>query len=428
MLDKRDIAQRPDHYKRELGKKVTDPSRLEADIDAIANLYGEIAGLERQIQERNQRKNQISQLVKQKKMSPEEARTEAAAAGDISAVETRARELREQLTQTLLCLPNVPLADTPVGGKEASIVLRQQGRKPEFDFEAKDHVQLAESLGLIDYERGRKLSGKGFPVYTERGAYLQRAIIQYCIDYHHANGYRLLAIPHILNDECGTGAGQFPKFTDDVFHIARGAHGEMGKFLIPTAETAIANLYSGETLSYEQLPIRHFAESSCFRNETATHADERGIARTSEFKKVEMFQIVHPDTSVRTLGEMVGDVEKLVQGLGLHYQVSRLGTLDCSASMQATYDVEVWIPSMGKFKEVSSASLAGDYQARRTNTRFKDADGTKKYPHFLNASGLAIPRVYMAILEQLQQKDGSVALPPSLHRYMYDEQVLKPLS
>ncbi|MBU0766633.1 serine--tRNA ligase [Patescibacteria group bacterium] len=428
MLDRKDIYQRPNHYKQELSKKVTDKGQLEANIESIVMFCNEIAGFEQQIQEYNRKKNEISTLVKQKKITPDEAREQAAAIGDIAPIEAGVRDLRARLTQVLLGIPNLPLPDTPVGGKEVNVVLRQHGSKPEFDFETQDHVQLAESLGLIDYERGRKLSGKGFPVYTERGAYLQRAIIQHCIDYHHANGYKLLAIPHILNQECGTGAGQFPKFADGVFHVARGSHEEMEKFLIPTAETAIANLYSGEMLSRDQLPIKHFAESSCFRNERASHADERGIARTSEFKKVEMFQIVHPDTSLQTLDEMIGDVEQLVQGLGLHYQVSRLGTLDCSASMQATYDVEVWVPSMGIYKEVSSASLAGDYQARRTNTKFKDVDGKKKYPHFLNASGLAVPRVFMAILEQGQQKDGSVVLPSALRQYMYDNEIIEPIT
>ncbi len=428
MLDRKDIFKRPDYYKQELAKRVTDYGQLESDIKSIVAACRQIAGLERQIQEHNRRKNEISTLIKRKKITPDQAREQAAAIGDIAPIEEEVRELRAQLTEVLLSLPNLPLPDTPVGGKEANVVLRQHGAKPEFEFKMQDHVQLAENLGLIDYKRGRKLSGKGFPVYTEKGSYLQRAIIQYCIDYHHANGYQLLAVPHILNEECGTGAGQFPKFADGVFHIARDSHEEIGKFLIPTAETAIANLYSGEILSKDQLPIKHFAESSCFRNERASHADERGIARTSEFKKVEMFQIVHPDMSLQTLDEMIGDVEQLVQGLGLHYQVSRLGTLDCSASMQATFDVEVWIPSMGVHKEVSSASLAGDYQARRTNTRFKDVDKKNKHPHFLNASGLAVPRVFMAILEQGQQKDGSVVLPSALRQYMYGDKVLEPIT
>ena len=424
MLDRKDISIRPDYYKVELAKRVAD-EQLSADIARIVELDNEINGLDQQIQTRNQRKNALSQLVKLKKLSPDKAREEANLIPDISSVEERIKELRAQLIQILLLLPNLPLPDTPVGGKDENVVVRYNSQKPEFDFSIRDHVQLAEDLGLIDYERGRKLSGKGFPVYTEKGAYLQRAIIQYCIDYHHSNGYRLLAVPHILNHECGVGAGQFPKFADDVLRIAESSHGEMDKFLIPTAETAIANLYAGELLSVDQLPIKHFAESSCFRNEYATHADERGIARTTEFKKVEMFQIVHPNASLQSFEEMIADVEALVKGLELHYRVSRLATRDCSASMQATYDVEVWIPSMETYKEVSSASLAGDYQARRTNTRFKDIDKKNKYPHFLNASGLAVPRIFMAILEQGQQENGKISLPSVLRQYMYGDEVLE---
>lgn len=429
MLDRKDIVTRPGFYKAELAKKVADTQQIDAAIDEIVALHEQNRILEGQIQSHRESVNAISKSVHQGKdrISVEKAREEVAALGDINVIEEMSRDIRAKLESVLLTLPNLPLAETPIGGKEVNIPIRFHGDKPEFDFETMDHVELAESLGLIDYERGRKLSGKGFPVFTEKGAYLQRAIIQYCIDMHHDNGYRFLGVPHILNDQCGTGAGQFPKFTDDVLHIVEGNGERTGKFLIPTAETAIANFHAGEIIPAAKLPIKLFAESSCFRNETGSHADERGIARTTEFKKVEMFQIVHPDGSRQTLDEMISVVERLVNGLGLHSRVTQLGTMDCSASMQATYDIEVWIPSMEIFKEVSSASLAGDYQARRTNTRFKDVDGKTKFPHFLNASGLAVPRVLMAILEQKQQKDGSVILPPSLKQYMYGEEVLKPI-
>lgn len=425
MLDRRDIAHRPNHYKTELAKKVTDPSALRTSIDNVIQLYEEAKRLDQEVQAHQQKVNAISKSVKNREITPDQAREKVAELGDVSPAEERVRITKERLEAVLLTLPNLPLPETPVGGKEVNVPIRFHGEKPGFSFEISDHVDLAENLGLIDYERGRKLSGKGYPVYTERGAYLQRAIIQYCIDFHRRNGYKFLAVPHILNEACGTGAGQFPKFAEDVLNVTTGGSGESDKFLIPTAETAIANLYAGEIIPVDQLPIKHFAESSCFRNEHGSHADERGIARTSEFKKVEMFQVVHPDESQQTLDEMIAGVEELVKGLGLHYQVSQLGTLDCSASMQATYDVEVWIPSMGIYKEVSSASLAGEYQARRTNTRFKDVDKKNKFPHFLNASGLAIPRIFMALLEQGQQEDGSVVLPSALEKYMYGDSVLK---
>lgn len=339
--------------------------------------------------------------------------------GDLNVVNDKIRDF-------LLRLPNLPDEDLLAGGKENNKPIKTFGEKPHFDFEPKDHVELAKSLGLIDYERGAKLAGNGSWIYTGLGARLEWALLCYFIDSHIAKGYEFMLPPYMLTYECGLTAGQFPKFEDDVYQLA---NAEGKKFLLPTAETALVNLYRDEILSENQLPRKFFGYSACFRREAGSYrAEERGMIRGHQFNKVELFQYTTPDQSDAAFEEMVGMACGLVEGLGLHYQLSKLAAGDCSDSMARTYDIEIYIPSMNIYKEVSSASNARDYQARRGNMRYRrESDKKLEYMHTLNASGLATSRVFPALLEQNQNADGSVTIPEVLRKYMGGLEKLEPI-
>jgi len=332
--------------------------------------------------------------------------------------DTQLRSINEEIQSIMDTLPCMPDKDVLPGGKENNQVVRTWGQKPEFAFEPKDHVELVTSLGLIDYERGVKLGGNGFWLYSGLGAQLEWAMLNYFIETHIANGYTFMLPPHILTWQCGYVAGQFPQFQDDVFPVGRSE--DAGHFLLPTAETALINLYRDEVLKEDQLPVKCFAYTPCYRREAGSYrANERGMIRGHQFNKVEVFQYTRPEDSGDALEELTAKAEALVQGLGLHYRVSKLAARDASAHVAKTYDIEIWIPSMNEYKEVSSASNARDYQARRGNMRFKRA-ATKKneYLHTLNASGLATSRLMPALVEQFQQADGSVLVPEVLRKWV----------
>ena len=338
--------------------------------------------------------------------------------------EKRLGELEAEIKAFVEALPNLPDEDLLAGEKENNKVIRVVGTKPEFTFKPKDHVELAESLGLVDYERGAKISGRGTWIYTGLGAQLEWALINYFISTHLADGYTMILPPHLLNEESGYTAGQFPKFKEDVFWL----EGE-NKFMLPTAETALVNLHRKEILSEEELPKKYFAYTPCYRCEAGSYrTEERGMIRGYQFDKVELVQYTTAEGSDAAFEELVHKASSLVERLGLHFQVSKLAAGDCSHSMARTYDVEIWIPSMGIYKEVSSASNARDYQARRGMIRYRDsATGKPKFCHTLNASGLATSRLFPALLEQCQQEDGSVVLPDVLVPFMGGIKVLQPV-
>lgn len=328
-------------------------------------------------------------------------------------------EIEKQLTEMLSSLPNIPDADVLPGGKENNEVVFTYGTKPQFDFTPIDHVSLATKLEMIDFERGVKLGGQGSWIYTGIGAQLEWALLNYFINSHLSNGWNFMLVPHMLTYECGYTAGQFPKFRDEVYWLD-GKYRMDGKFMLPTAETALVNLHRNEILSVEQLPKKYFAYTPCYRREAgSSRIEERGTIRGHQFNKVEMVQYTTEDKSDAAFLEMLENAQKLVQNLGLHYQVSKLAAGDCSASMCRTYDIEIWIPSMEIYKEVSSVSNSRDYQARRGNMKYRDTEtGKLKYMHTLNASGLATSRLLPAILEQYQLEDGSILIPEVLRPYM----------
>jgi len=278
------------------------------------------------------------------------------------------RDLESKINNFLSALPNIPADDVEPGGKENNKVIRTWGEKPVFNFQPRNHVDLATELGLIDYERGAKIGGSGYWVYTGIGAVIEWALLNYFIEEHLKDGYTFMLPPHILTYQCGYTAGQFPKFTDDVFKVEAVEASTDMHFLLPTAETALINFHRNEILNEEDLPRKYFAYTPCYRKEAGSYrTEERGMIRGHQFNKVEMFQYTTPETSDQALDELVRKAEKLVQGLGLHHRVTKLAAKDCSASMGKTFDIEVWIPSMNDYKEVSSASNAYDYQARRGN-------------------------------------------------------------
>ena len=338
------------------------------------------------------------------------------------------RDLESKINNFLSALPNIPADDVEPGGKENNKVIRTWGEKPVFNFQPRNHVDLATELGLIDYERGAKIGGSGYWVYTGIGAVIEWALLNYFIEEHLKDGYTFMLPPHILTYQCGYTAGQFPKFTDDVFKVEAVEASTDMHFLLPTAETALINFHRNEILNEEDLPRKYFAYTPCYRKEAGSYrTEERGMIRGHQFNKVEMFQYTTPETSDQALDELVRKAEKLVQGLGLHHRVTKLAAKDCSASMGKTFDIEVWIPSMNDYKEVSSASNAYDYQARRGNIRFRrSGTGKTEFIHTLNASGLATSRIFPAILEQYQQEDGSVVVPEVLKKWVGVDIIRKP--
>lgn len=345
----------------------------------------------------------------------------------IEALDKKVEACDQKIWDFLAVLPNLPDDDLLEGGKENNKVLRQENNKPNFSFKPKNHVDLCTGLGLVDYDRGVKLGGNGCWVYRGLGAQLEWALLNFFVEEHTKDGYEFVLPPHMLNYDCGYGAGQFPKFSEEVYWID--SVESKTKFLLPTAETALVNLYKAEIIPEDKLPLKFFSYTPCYRREAGSYRqEERGMIRGHQFNKVEMVQITTPEQSSNAFEELVSKAESLVKKLGLHYQVSKLAAGDCSHAMKRTYDIEVWIPSMQIYKEVSSASNAGDYQARRNNTKFRKNDTKKtEFAHTLNASGLATSRLIPAIVEQFQNADGSVSIPEVLQKFMGGQTVIKTL-
>ena len=434
MLDIKKIKENPDAVKAGLKAKEVD---CDAIVDRILELDVQVRALKTSTETKTAEKNKLSKengkLFGQKKgaekrgedTSAIEAQINANMAASVAIDEAIAddkvklKELDEQFYTAMLSLPNLPDADLLPGGKENNEPLRYIGQKHSFDFEPKHHVDLCTDLGLIDYERGVKLAGAGNWMYTGMGARLEWALLNYFIDTHTADGYDFILPPHMLEYQCGLTAGQFPKFADEVFKIAN--HPTEGGifYMLPTAEAALASVYRDEILTEADLPKKFFAYTPCFRREAGSHrADERGMVRGHQFNKVEMFQFTTAEGSDEAFEELVKKAENLVAGLGLHFRTVKLAAGDCSASMARTYDIEILIPSMNGYKEVSSVSNARDYQARRGNIRYRRADGKIDFVHTLNGSGLATSRIFPAIVEQNQRADGSVVVPEVLRKYL----------
>ena len=441
MLDIRRIKENPEAVKAALKAKEVD---CDATIDRILELDVQIRALKTTSEGRTAQKNKLAKengklfgmkkgAEKQGKPTDEiDAQIEANKAESIAldaaneADTAKLKELNEEYRVAMLSLPNLPDADLLPGGKENNEPLRYIGEKHSFDFEPKHHVDLCTNLGLIDFERGVKLAGAGNWMYTGMGARLEWALLNYFIDTHTADGYDFILPPHMLEYQCGLTAGQFPKFADEVFKISNHPTEGGTFYMLPTAEAALASVYRDEILTEADLPKKFFAYTPCFRREAGSHrADERGMVRGHQFNKVEMFQFTTPEGSDEAFEELVKKAENLVAGLGLHFRTVKLAAGDCSASMARTYDIEILIPSMNGYKEVSSVSNARDYQARRGNIRYRRADGKIDFVHTLNGSGLATSRIFPAIVEQNQRADGSIVVPEALRKYLGGLEVIE---
>jgi seryl-tRNA synthetase len=412
MLDIRLIREKPEEVRQALLKRMD-----QVDFQELLGWDRERRSMIAEIDSFREKRNSTASRIGDMKRGEEDTTDLQAQMKDLS---RRIKELEASLEETemriqsaLEALPNMPDSDVPAGGKKCNQVLTVWGAEPKFDFKPRDHVELATRLGLIDYERGVKLGGRGYWLYHGDGARIEWALLNYFVESHLSDGYEFVLPPHILTYQCGYTAGQFPKFVDDVFHLK-----SEESFLLPTAETAMINLHRDEILAEQELPKRYFAYTPCYRREAGSYrTEERGTVRGHQFNKVEMFAFTRPEESDAAFEELVGKAEKLVQGLGLHHRVSKLAAGDTSAAMAKTYDIEVWLPSMREFKEVSSASNARDYQARRGSIRFRrGSTGRPEYLHTLNASGLATSRLLPAILEQNQRADGTVAVPQVLQK------------
>ena len=434
MLDIKKIKENPEAVKAGLRAKEVDSDET---IDRILSLDVEVRGLKTATETLTAQKNKLAKengkLFGQKKAAEKKGEDTAALDAAIEANKAEAlrldgeiaddaeklKEVSAAFRTAMLSLPNLPDPDLKPGGKENNEPLRYFGEPHKFDFTPKHHVDLCNDLGLIDYERGVKLAGSGNWMYTGMGARLEWALLNYFIDCHIADGYDFILPPHMLEYQCGETAGQFPKFADEVYKIANPTDDRI-HYMLPTAEAALASIYRDEILEEKDLPKKFFAYTPCFRREAGSHrADERGMVRGHQFNKVEMFQFTRPEDSDAAFDELVTKAENLVKGLGFHFRTVKLAAGDCSASMARTYDIEIQIPSMQGYKEVSSVSNARDYQARRGNIRFRrESTGKPEFLHTLNGSGLATSRIFPAMVEQNQLADGSIKVPEVLQKYL----------
>ena len=428
MLDIKRIKENPEEVIELLARKGKDARET---IGRIIELDGQRRVLVNETDSLKAKQNAVSkQIPAMKKAGQDTAPVFAemnALKETIRANDARISDIEQEYKDLMLGLPNLPDPDLLPGGKENNQPLRYFGEPHKFDFEPKNHVELCTSLGLVDYERGVKMGGNGFWCYKGMGARLEWALLNYFIDTHIQDGYTFILPPHMLEYQCGVTAGQFPKFADEVYKIANPVSEGRVHYMLPTAEAALASYFRDEMLKESDLPQTMFAYTPCFRREAGSYrADERGMVRGHQFNKVEMFQFTTPEGSDAAFEELVTKAENLVKGLGFHFRTVKLAAEDCSASMARTYDIEIQIPSMNGYKEVSSVSNARDYQARRGNIRFKrEATGKPEFVHTLNGSGLATSRILPALVEQNQMADGSVKVPEVLQKYLGGIEVLR---
>jgi seryl-tRNA synthetase len=419
MLDIRVIRENPSAVQDRLKSRGGDHWKLVDAVLACDEARRKAETEKQQLQ--SQRKTVSKQIGMLKAKGEDTSAIEAEVRGineRIAALDLLAEDAAAEQSGLLLNLPNLTHEACPVGQDEsANPVVREWGSKPEIAA-PKDHVEIAREHGLIDWDGGTRVAGSGFVVYRGKGARLERALIQFLLDTQTARGYEEVNVPHLVKRECMEGTGQLPKFEDDMYGTDAGEDGVNNLFLAPTAEVPVTNLYRDTLLAEADLPVKMVAYTPCFRREAGSAGrDNKGIIRMHQFDKVELVQIVHPDHGFEVLEELTADAEAILQALGLHYRTIELCTGDIGFSSAKTYDIEVWAPGHGKYLEVSSCSCFTDYQARRMKLRFKDDEGKNRFPHTLNGSGTALPRLYVALLEQCQQPDGSVRIPKPLISY-----------
>lgn len=410
MLDIKKIREEKKWVEESLRKKMGPTADL--GLDKIIELDDKRKSIIPELESLKAEKNKLS------KVKPDAETIENIKKNDINLkkLEDNLNQVEEELKENLSALPNIVADEVLAGGKENNKISYTFKEQIKFDFDPKNHVDLAESLDIIDYKRAAKMSGAGFWIYKGEGALLEWALLNYFISFHIKNNYTFLIPPFLLNEASAYASGHLPKFGEDLFWLQ-----DNKLCLNATAEMMLGNYHRDEILTEESLPLKYIGYSACFRREAGSYRqEERGMIRGHQFNKIEMFQYCHPEKSWEVFAEMKNQAQELLEGLDLHFQVSDLAAGDCSAAMAKTVDLEVYIPSMGIYKEVSSISNALDYQARRGNIRYKGADGKNYFPHTLNASGMATSRLIPAILEQNQQADGSIIIPKVLQKFMPD--------
>jgi seryl-tRNA synthetase len=418
MLDVRKIRENPDFYRERLARRNSGDEKLIAQLLVLD-------------EQRRKHLQESEALKSERNRTSKEIGTIKAKGGDIAEVSAQMKTVGEQIarldqelaaieseqTDLLLRIPNVPHDSVPVGKTaEDNRVDRVIGKPAEFDFKPKPHWEIGAQLGLIDLEAATKISGSGFIVFKGPGARLQRALINYLLDLHTSrHGYTEVSPPFLVRGESLQGTSQLPKFAEDLYRVEE----EPPLYLIPTAEVPVTNLHREEILSADRLPIRYAAYTPCFRREAGSAGkDTRGMIRVHQFDKVELVHFVTPEESYATLEILAGHAEQVLKDLGLHYRVLSLCTGDISFGAAKCYDLEVWAPGVGAWLEVSSCSNFEDFQARRMNLRYKNSEGKNIFCHTLNGSGLALPRLYIALLETYQQADGHVVIPAPLRPYL----------
>lgn len=416
MLDIKILRQEPDRIREALKNRNND-----LDITPAIELDKKRRELLSDVEQKKAKQNEITKKVPAMKKAGEDTSALFAEmkelSNEIKSDDEKVREIDEELRSFMLKIPNIPNADCPIGKDDTeNVEIRKWGTPREFNFEFKAHWDIGTDLDILDFERGTKISGTRFTVYKGLGARLERSVIQYFLNTHTGeSGYTEIFPPFMVNRASMTGTGQLPKFEEDAYNVKNNDF-----FMIPTAEVPVTNLHRDEILDGTKLPIKYCAYSACFRAEAGSAGrDTRGLIRQHQFNKVELVKFARPENSYEELEKLTNDAEKLLQGLGIPYRVVCLSTGDLGFSSAKTYDIEVWMPSYGRYVEISSCSNFEDYQARRANIRFKDSAKDKaQFVHTLNGSGLAVGRTVAAILENFQNEDGTVTIPEKLVQYM----------
>ena len=412
MLSLQFIRENPDLVREALQKRQSSEA-----IDDVLALDERRRSLLTEVEALRAKRNEVSKQIGKTGDKPPQLIEEMRQMGDrTKALDEQVKTVEEQLNDLLLHVPNIPHTSVPVGKDESdNVEVRGWGKAPKFDFVPKPHWELGEALGIIDFERGAKLSGTRFYILKGLGAHLQRALISFMLDLHvQEHGYTEMYPPFMVKRECMVGSGNLPKFADNLYHDE-----EDDFWFVPTAEVPLTNLHRDEILPPGTLPLYYVAYTPCFRREKMSAGrDTRGIKRGHQFDKVELYKFVAPDSSDEELEKMVRDAEEVCRRLGIPYRVLQLCTGDLSFAATKSYDIEMWAPGCGEWLEVSSCSNCGDFQARRANIRFRPESGAKlQFVHTLNGSGLALPRVLISLLESYQQPDGSIAVPEALRPY-----------
>lgn len=415
MLDIKMIRQNVEMVKEKLATRNVDEAKINEFVALDEKRRAELVKVEELKKLRNDVSGEIAQLKRNKENADDKITQMKKVGEEIKALDEQIAKIDEELTAIATTLPNLPHESTPIGKDEDdNVEVRRHGTVREFDFEAKPHWEIAENLGILDFERGAKVSGSRFVFYKGLGARLERAIYNFMLDEHGKEGYTEVIPPYIVNSHSMFGTGQFPKFKEDVFQLAN-----TDLTLIPTAEVPLTNYYNGEILEEADLPVYFTALSPSFRSEAGSAGrDTRGLIRLHQFNKVEMVKLTKPEESYNELEKMTQNAENILQKLNLPYRVVALSTGDMGFSAAKTYDLEVWIPAQDTYREISSCSNCEDFQARRAMIRYRDENGKVQYVHTLNGSGLAVGRTVAAILENYQNEDGSVTIPEVLVPYM----------